>query len=102
MQIYKEGEYLKYSHLVSNYKQTLKERTLLLESENHVEHIAAYIAWTEVGGRIMVRGPMVPAKQKELLDLELENNTKTDCIFLHTSGTTGNPKLVSYSKQELQ
>lgn len=102
MQIYKEGEYLKYSHIVSNYKQTLKESTLLLESENHVEHIAAYIAWMEVGGRIMVRGPMVPAKQKELLDLELENNTKTDCIFLHTSGTTGNPKLVSYSKQEFE
>jgi len=100
MQIYREGNYLDYSNRVEHYKKALKDNTVVIESLDHVEHIALYIAWQEVGGRILVRAPMLPVKQKEELDLRLAEQTATDCVFLHTSGTTGSPKLVSFDKQE--
>jgi acyl-coenzyme A synthetase/AMP-(fatty) acid ligase len=102
MQIISEGMDLKYSHLVEQYKHTLRQETLILDSDNHLEHIAAYVAWMEVGGRIMVIGPPTPVSWKEALKNQLQNDTKTDCIFLHTSGTTGMPKLVSFNKQEYE
>ena len=102
MQIYCEGNYLNYSDRVGHYKKALKEDTVVIESLDHVEHIALYIAWQEVGGSILVRAPMLPVKQKQELDIILAEQTETDCVFLHTSGTTGSPKLVSFDKDNFK
>ena len=102
MQIYREGNYIKYSDRVKHYKEALNEDTVIIESLDHVEHIALYIAWQEVGGRIFVRAPALPVKQKKELDFILAERTETNCVFLHTSGTTGSPKLVSFDKENFK
>ena len=80
MQIYCEGNYLNYSDRVGHYKKALKEDTVVIESLDHVEHIALYIAWQEVGGRILVRAPMLPVKQKQELDIILKLFLQLKCL----------------------
>lgn len=102
MKIFRDGSYLDYAVIVSKYKQQLKNETVIIESLDHIDHIALYIAWMEVGGRILVRAPMLPSKQKEELDKQLAEQTINDCVFLHTSGTTGSPKLVSFNTNDFK
>lgn len=75
----------------------------ILESSDHTDHIAAYIAWNNVGGNIFVKSPLLPIEQSHKLDEEIRNRKFSNSIIFHTSGTTGIPKLVIHtSKQMLQ
>ena len=99
MQIYSAGDVVNISSKVSHYKNILQHGTVTIDTLDHADHISLYIAWREVGGRILVRGPMLPEQQKKHLDKLVEKHTGNNCVFLHTSGTTGFPKLVSYTQQ---
>lgn len=95
MKIIAQGKSQNYAGLVSRYRKLLRDKPCVtLESVDHVEHIAAYIAWKENGGCIFVRSSLLPTKQKDFLDEKIEEIQTQDSIIFHTSGTMGFPKTV--------
>ena len=87
---------------VNYYKKKLRsEYVVTVKSLDHLEHISAYLAWAEVGGNIFVKSPLLPTLQAAHVDEEIKNLTLENNVVFHTSGTTGSPKLVVQSKQEI-
>jgi acyl-coenzyme A synthetase/AMP-(fatty) acid ligase len=103
MQIISNGKSLNYSKLVSRYRTLLRTNNCItIESLDHLEHIAAYIAWKETGGCIYVQSPVLPSKQKETLHEKINRiENKDDSLIFHTSGTTGFPKTVIQSRHDI-
>lgn len=102
MKIVKSDNNIFIEQLLKRKELLLKEHKLLiLDSMDHADHIATYIAWKNVGGNIFVVNPGLPEVHRNtLLDklnkLKLDNN-----IVFHTSGSTGIPKLVIHSETQM-
>jgi acyl-coenzyme A synthetase/AMP-(fatty) acid ligase len=103
MKIIRNNQLCDISDQVKQFKQRLKEQKVFtLSSSDHTDHIAAYIAWKEVGGNILIKNPHMPKDISEfvdqkILDFEYENSA----IFL-TSGTTGYPKLIVDTNKQFE
>jgi len=80
----------------------LREHVYLLKTSSHIEHIAAYVAWTRVGGNIFLMSPFLPKDQVTALEDQLKKYKYTNSICFHTSGTTGTPKLVVHKRHQLE
>lgn len=80
---------------IKEYERRLKqERILTLHTADHVEHLAAYIAWSNIGGNIFVKHATLPKEPSEYLDEKIKEFNVQNSILFHTSGTTGIPKIV--------
>jgi acyl-coenzyme A synthetase/AMP-(fatty) acid ligase len=82
-------------------KQLKDSKIYVVNTQNYIEHIAAYIAWSNVGGNIFVKSTLLPEKQSQLLDEKISNYSYENTICFHTSGTTGVPKLVIHNKEQM-
>jgi len=86
---------------VNTYKELLVNNELcVLSSINHIDHIAAYLAWCEVGGNIFIKSPLLPIEQSSFLDKKIKGYSLHNSIIFHTSGTTGIPKLVIHTRKQ--
>jgi acyl-coenzyme A synthetase/AMP-(fatty) acid ligase len=89
--------------LVDGYRAKLKEYPMVVvDSPEHIEHVAAYQAWLEVGGNVMVLNHALDQNTK--IELLSKANKKAlhvkDKLFFHTTGTTGFPKLVVHGVKQ--
>lgn len=82
-------------------KQLLENKIYVVNTLNHIEHIAAYIAWTKVGGNIFVKSTLLPLTQSQILDEKIKDYKYENSICFHTSGTTGVPKLVVHTQEQM-
>jgi len=89
------------SHVKLAETQLKDSKIYVVNTQNYIEHIAAYIAWTKVGGNIFVKSTILPEKQSEILDEKISNYSYKNSICFHTSGTTGVPKLVVHTKKQM-
>jgi len=89
------------SHVKLAETQLKDSKIYVVNTQNYIEHIAAYIAWTKVGGNIFVKSTILPEKQSEILDEKISNYSYENSICFHTSGTTGVPKLVVHTKEQM-
>jgi acyl-CoA synthetase (AMP-forming)/AMP-acid ligase II len=92
-------------YLVNGYKAKLKEYPMVaVDSTDHLEHIAAYQAWLEVGGNIFVLNPMLDGliRTELLINANKKASELTSKVFFHTSGTTGAPKLVVHGVKQFK
>ena len=81
-------------------KQLQEHKIFTLYTLDHIDHIAAYIAWKEVGGNVLVKNPHMPKEVSEFVDQKLLNFEYENSIIFLTSGTTGFPKtIVDTNKQ---
>lgn len=100
MKIYQNGKQCNIDALVEEYKCLLKKDIVVLLTEDHLHHIAAYSAWQEVGGQVQVINPLLTDAQKNHLKKQAQESPHTNCVFMHTSGTTGLPKLVVHTPEQ--
>jgi len=99
MQVIKNNEVLNLNSKILNYKKELKNNHLIkISTSDHTEHIAAYIAWCEVGGNIFV-APTTIENYNEWYDNELKKLEFENSILIPTSGTTRLPKIVVNQKE---
>ena len=89
------------SEQVSESKKKLQDNNIFVVSSlDHIDHIAAYIAWKEVGGNVLVKNPFMPKEVSEFVGQKLLNFEYENSIIFLTSGTTGFPKtIVDTNKQ---
>lgn len=91
------------AHKVDAFKKQLKSTKIVTVcSAEHTEHIAAYLAWLEVGGNIFVKSPLLPTEYNKILDSMVAEQTCENSVIFHTSGTTGMPKLVIHTPRQFQ
>jgi acyl-coenzyme A synthetase/AMP-(fatty) acid ligase len=101
MQIYRAGCKQLDKRLIESYKQSLKKNgNVSINSFREEDHLAAFIAWKQVGGIVFVANQYFPKKLTD--DLFLKIDTKGDYVVFCTSGTTGTPKLIYYNRNNLQ
>jgi acyl-coenzyme A synthetase/AMP-(fatty) acid ligase len=90
--------------LIAFYEKQLKQLPLVvLDTLDPHNHISAFIAWQNVGGNIFVLNPNNDFNTKIVLNLKAINkalNLKNK-IMLHTTGTTGDPKIVVQGKKQI-
>lgn len=102
MQVYKGSILIQYSDKIEYYKNRLQSESIVIQdSDDHIEHIALFVAWNKIGGNIFVKSSILPKDQDrhvlgEIKDLKINNS-----IVFHTSGTTGLPKLVVHTKKQI-
>jgi long-subunit acyl-CoA synthetase (AMP-forming) len=92
------------TNLIKFYETQLKETpVVVLDTLDPHNHIAAFIAWQNVGGNIFVLNPNNDANTKITLNLQAANKASVlkNKIMLHTSGTTGDPKIVVHGKKQI-
>lgn len=89
------------SEQVKESKKKLQDNNIFVVSSiDHIDHIAAYIAWKEVGGNILIKNPHMPKEISEFVDQKILNFEYENSIIFLTSGTTGFPKtIVDTNKQ---
>ena len=103
MKIYKNGAFLNLSNKVLYYEDKLKtEQVVIICSADHLEHVAAYIAWITVGGNIFIKAPFLSETESLYLDKIVLGLPYDNSLFFHTSGTTGTPKIAVHQKQQIQ
>lgn len=78
-----------------------KEKFFNLDTSDHAQHIAAYIAWKNVGGNLYINNPLFSTLEKAQLLEKAKQLNFTDSIIFSTSGTTNKPKLVVYTLKQL-
>jgi acyl-coenzyme A synthetase/AMP-(fatty) acid ligase len=102
MKIYRQGNLLDIHDKIKDAEHRLKNNNVYtLDSIDHTDHIAAYIAWQNVGGNIFVKFPALPEEQQCVIDRKIQDYRYKDSICFHTSGTTGVPKLVVHHKKQI-
>ena len=96
MKIKRNGQYIQFSNLVNEYKNSLRrQKTVVLNTFDHLDHICAYLAWREVGGNIFVQSPLVPQSYKDHFNKILPTLDYTNTTLIPTSGTTKMPKIIA-------
>lgn len=104
MKVFKEYEEVteNLTEKVKFYSRHLQSKELLiLKSNNSLDHIAAYLAWQDNLGKILVVAPMMPEIDQENLIKSMESFEHVDDgVFFHTSGTTGFPKLIQHGRTQ--
>ena len=88
-------------HITTAEERLQSSKIYVVNTTDYIEHIAAYIAWTRVGGNIFVKSTLLAEKQSQLLDEKISDYSYNNTICFHTSGTTGVPKLVIHSKEQM-
>lgn len=89
---------------IEEFKQQLTNNTYvnLLSTEWDV-HFAAYAAWREVGGVLLINNPRDPKKFHKRTQAAIESRTFSEpSICFLTSGTTGNSKIVVHNRETLE
>jgi O-succinylbenzoic acid--CoA ligase len=103
MIILNQDRLVPFKETIAYAKQQLKNNQVyVLSSNDHVDHISAYVAWKEVGGNIFIKSPMLPIEQSKILDETIKNINVKNSISFHTSGTTGLPKLITHTEKQFQ
>lgn len=101
MKIIRNNELRNINEKVKEYRKQLREQSyLILCSSDHVDHIASYIAWKEVGGNILVKNPYMPKEISEFVDKQLLNCEYQNSVIFLTSGTTGFPKTIVHTNKQ--
>ncbi len=102
MKLFKQGVSISSSVFdkVNYYRQALRsQQTVIINSVDHCEHIAAYLAWQDTPGKILVMHPLLSTSDQQYLTSGVDNyQNVSDAVFFHTSGTTGCPKIVQYGR----
>lgn len=102
MKILKNSSPININDRVNHYKKLLKDtRICMIDSLDHTEHISMYIAWKEVGGNIFVKSPLLSSYENEELNKKLSNMEVNNSVLFQTSGTTGLPKIVVHTEQQM-
>ena len=89
---------------IKNYEDKLRSFPMIvLNTLDHLEHIAAFLAWQSVGGNVAIINPALDkASQAQLL---VQANAAAcnvkNKLFFHTTGTTGQPKLVVHGERQV-
>jgi long-subunit acyl-CoA synthetase (AMP-forming) len=101
MKLICNNQFCNISEQVRESKKKLRDNNIFVVSSlDHIDHIAAYIAWKEVGGNVLVKNPYMPKEVSEFVDQKLLNFEYENSIIFLTSGTTGFPKtIVDTNKQ---
>ncbi len=89
---------------ISNTKKALVNNHYInLLSHAHEDHMAAYLAWLEVGGVILINNPYNPKEMQEqtIAQMDAMEFTEPSICFL-TSGTTGFIKIVVHTESSIQ
>jgi o-succinylbenzoate---CoA ligase len=103
MKILKQNKELSLQDAVTFAKTQLTTKHIYtIASADHIDHIAAYIAWKEVGGNIFIKSSGLPKNQSEILDEKIKDLNFNNSISFHTSGTTGIPKIVTHKEKQFQ
>lgn len=89
------------NHIKTAEKTLQTNNVYVVNTADYIEHIAAYIAWTKVGGNIFVKSTLLPEHQSKILDEKIKDYPYQNTICFHTSGTTGVPKLVVHSVEQM-
>ena len=101
MRIFKAGNQINLDEEIRVAERLLKENKIyILETLDHLQHIAAYVAWKNVGGNIFVLNPQAFENDKTYLRECAATLNVKDSIVFHTSGTTGRPKLVVHTEKQ--
>ena len=102
MKIIKQSNLLSIDSLIKEKEALLKkQRYVLLSTDDHLEHIATYVAWKSVGGNIFILNANLPDGHKTKLLEKIDNTNLNNNVVFHTSGSTGVPKLVLHEEQQL-
>ena len=106
MKLFKQGVDISSSIFdkVDYYRQALRSRqTVIISSVDHAEHIAAYLAWQDTPGKILIMHPLLSTSDQQHLTSSVVDNYKDvdDAVFFHTSGTTGRPKIVQHGRLQM-
>jgi acyl-coenzyme A synthetase/AMP-(fatty) acid ligase len=102
MRLLKTGTEVELSVYIKQAESILKKENIyILESTDHAVHAAAYIAWRNVGGNILVLPPLVESiKIQVKTELAKILPTLFNSVVFLTSGTTGSPKLVIHTYKQ--
>lgn len=102
MKVFRNGvEVDLYNKIIEAEKKLSTNSIYVLESSDHADHIAAYVAWNNVGGNIFIKSPLLPIEQSINLDDQIRNRKFSNSIIFHTSGTTGQPKIVVHTYKQM-
>lgn len=104
MKLFKQGVDISSSILnkVDYYRQALKsQQTVVITSIDHADHVAAYLAWQDTPGKILIMHPLLSPSDQQYLTSSVDNYQDVDdAVFFHTSGTTGRPKIVQHGRSQ--
>jgi len=102
MNIFKNEQVCDISTLITQAEHKLKtDQIYLLSTFDHLEHFAVYLAWQNVGCNIFVKSPMLPQEHSDYVMCQLKSLSVKNSILFHTSGTTGYPKVVVNTQQQI-
>jgi len=103
MKILQKGVQCDLTEYLYKAEQNLRNNRIhVLSTNDFLEHIATYMVWRDQGGNILIKHPDLPAEQTQHLFSGLDDMELTEpSIMLHTSGTTGWPKLVVDHQQQI-
>jgi len=102
LKVFIGGESVNFADRVKEAEKKLKsEKILNLTSTDQLDGVATYLAWREVGGTVICKNPMLPKEHSDSIDEKLKDYDIENKLVLHTSGTTGLPKVVLYSEETL-
>lgn len=103
MKLYLNDDLQNLDDLIEDNKQKLQSQSLVvINTLDYRIHSAAYLAWQEVGGNILVLNATLPELIANDLISKAQEKSKnsTKSISFHSSGTTGNPKLLVMSEKQ--
>jgi acyl-coenzyme A synthetase/AMP-(fatty) acid ligase len=104
MKLFKQGVNISSSVFdkVDYYRQALRsQQTVIINSPDHTEHIAAFWAWQDTPGKILIVNPLLSTKGQQYIINSADNYQEVnDAVFFHTSGTTGRPKIVQHGRSQ--
>lgn len=102
MKVIKDGVEHNITDQVKFYENELLTTNIVTVcSVDHIDHIAAFVAWKKVGGKIFVKAPFLTQEQSSYLDKKILDIQYNNAIFFHTSGTTGVPKVAVHQQEQM-
>lgn len=102
MKLIKDGCWKKIDELIKEYESKLVNNLVVtICSADHLDHIAAFFAWSNVGGNIFIKAPFLTEAQSKYLDNKVSELKYRDALFFHTSGTTGTPKIAVHQSHQM-
>lgn len=102
--VFKNNEICNLKESIDKQKLLLKtDKKIIINSNDHIEHITAYYAWMQVGGNIYIIPPHYNENGQKNIKEIYSKLEYEDSIFICTSGTTnkGNPKPVVLKKEQM-